>query len=112
MSNTVTFLRPVVGVTFVDDYPHNLLGITKPRPARLVRNPANEFDPNAIEVRTDDGVMIGHLDRGTALMMATAMDQGRVSLSVELQPARVDQAAPNQPGISVLIASTLLEVAG
>ena len=46
-------------------------------PLRLVREPDNPHDRNAVLVTTADGQPLGHIDRGTARGVALAIDRGR-----------------------------------
>jgi single-stranded-DNA-specific exonuclease len=45
-------------------------------PLRLVRQPTNEFDPNAIAVMTHAGEQVGYLNRRLAAVLAPAIDAG------------------------------------
>lgn len=105
----------VVGVNFVDDYPDNLLGLAddidtyEPSGSgylcriELRRNPHNQYDSNAIEVRlssTDE--MLGHLPKELAKRIAPDMDEG-VSweagiVSVDIHPDHRDR-----PGLTIEI---------
>lgn len=42
----------------------------------LVRDPENRFDPNAIQVHTDDGLFIGFIPKSFAAQLAPLMDEG------------------------------------
>jgi HIRAN domain-containing protein len=42
----------------------------------LVREPSNQFDPNAIEIRLASGHQIGHVPRGFAVGLAPVLDAG------------------------------------
>lgn len=100
----------VVGMTFLDDYPENVLALWREeqknpfdnhdRQATLRRNPANPHDPNAIEVHIG-GEMFGHLPRDVAADFAPALDQG-VEVKVTAW-TRVDQGHMSNPGLSVRI---------
>jgi len=39
----------------------------------LVPEPTNKFDPNAIQVRTTDDIIIGYVSRGRAVEIGTAI---------------------------------------
>lgn len=71
----------VVGVTFIDGYPANLIRLlavlaeTGSIRAHVRRNPDNKYDSNACEVWVDES-MIGHLDKETAAKVAPKLDSG------------------------------------
>jgi hypothetical protein len=107
------FSAKVVGVSFVEHYPSNLYALdmeaaTTARlgerlAAVLVRNPANEYDPNAIEVHVPalgDIGMIGHLTRPVAARLAPELDAG-VRWLAEVDEVLVDPDHPDRPGISI-----------
>ncbi len=50
------------------------------RRVRLVRNPENPHDPNAIAVLNPEGIQAGYLPRTDAAIFAPLMDEGRVRL--------------------------------
>lgn len=107
----------VVGVTFVPTYPLNLHALAavagnstgnsiEPIAAVLIRNPANQFDANAIEVHVPalgNQAMIGHLPARVAERLAPQLDAGETwqvaVTSVLIQPEHEDR-----PGISVHVA--------
>lgn len=100
----------VVGLSFVDGYPDNILNLEAAMIASeqhagdafigaLVRNPANEFDANAIEVHVVGAGMIGHLDRHTAAVLAPLLDGG-ATYTVVVKP-RVDPDHRENPGATV-----------
>jgi hypothetical protein len=105
---------PVVGVTFTPDYPHNLLLLRdldeeragdEPLPVVLIRNPANEHDPNAVEVHVPAlGVqgMIGHLSRENAAKIAPLLDEGAL-FSCYLNWVRVAVDHVERPGVDISI---------
>lgn len=113
----------VVGITFVEDYPHNihrLLELDKGRQpgdemmtAVLVRNPANEYDANAIEVHIpalgpDPEGMIGHVPKEIAARLAPEMDaaeRGETNRRWMAGVAGIRQwpNIPDQPGITIKI---------
>ncbi len=97
MSGRKTSFR-VVGVTFVPDYPNNMvrlhemvqnaagqvgwdnIGGDAGVDAVLVRNPDNEYDENAIEVHVPalgrTSSMIGHVPADLAAKLAPSLDRG------------------------------------
>lgn len=114
-----THVVPVVGATFVDDYPDNIyrlrelwdrstythdglpLTIPEPMPVILVRNPDNEHDANAVEVHVPSGVgMIGHCSRIIAARLAPSMDAG-IEFQAWIHRIRVDPDHPENPGIDI-----------
>jgi hypothetical protein len=113
----VAFATRVVGVTFAPGWPDSLyaleaaalkaeLGLAggaESIPALLRRNPANEIDPNAIEVHVPSiGHMIGHLPAQLAARIAPRMDSGRC-YDAEVLEVLVHPDAPENPGISVRV---------
>ena len=100
---------PVVGVTFVPEYPNNILKVREAMESRqsdlivtLTRRPDNPYDNNAIEVRTMDDRMLGHLSREVAAKIAPQMDAGKHFRATVFQ-VRVSPENPNNPGIDILI---------
>lgn len=104
---------PVVGVTFVPTYPTNLhlladitAGLSDERlPVILIRNPANAYDFNAVEVHIPalgDMAMIGHIGRQHAAKLAPLMDSG-VEFSAEVSWCRIDPDHFDKPGIDIAI---------
>lgn len=98
----------VVGVSFVDGYPGNILKLVDVFRNRqgdifvqLVRNPNNKYDQNAIEVRLNND-MLGHLPREIAAELAPKMDAGYKFIST-LYQIRISPENPNNPGLDVLI---------
>lgn len=90
----------VVGVSFTGNHPRNLEVLramvgSDPVPATLVRNPANEFDANAIEVHAAE-TMIGHVPAHVAARLARHLDAGveyDAEMSVSTHPD-----FPDNPG--------------
>ena len=109
----------VVGVTFVDTYPHNLIALrdaeadAEARGERLtvvlVRNPANPHDVNAVEIHIPalgEMAMIGHLARDVAAKVAPRMDAGD-RFACEVSWVRINPDHLDRPGIDVAIARVL-----
>lgn len=99
---------PVVGLTFVEGYPENILTINKLQQAKtgdiylqLVRNPENPYDSNAVEVRLNQQ-MLGHLPRDIAARVAPIMDQGYRYIAV-IHQVRISSDNPNNPGLDILV---------
>jgi len=108
------FATKVVGVSFVPAFPENLHALDRsaleaerqgePLVVILVRNPANAYDANAIEVHVpalgEEWAMIGHLTRPIAARMAPEIDAGTIWRaqveSVLIHPEHLDN-----PGISI-----------
>lgn len=104
----------VVGVNFVDGYPDNLLGLADAMEMtgiatggdlaiELRRNPANQFDSNAIEVRlSDSDEMLGHLPKDLAKRLAPSMDADdsweAALVTVDIHPDHRDR-----PGLTIEI---------
>lgn len=106
---------PVVGVTFVAEYPHNLLAlrdVAEEAEARgerlralLIRNPDNAHDANAVEVHIPvlgSAGMIGHISRDNAARLAPLMDSG-VQFAAEVSWCRINPAHLDRPGIDIAI---------
>lgn len=104
---------PVVGVTFTPHYPDNLHALrvvaeeaeTKGEklPVVLIRNPANEYDSNAIEVHVPalgDAGFIGHVPRWVAEKYAPEMDAG-TKVAGMTEWVRIDPNHPDRPGITI-----------
>ncbi len=126
MSIPSTFKTKVVGVTFVPNYPSNVLLLNEvaalryltspsgsfgddtepePIPAVLIRNPDNEFDGNAIEVHVPslgDEAMIGHIPRGVAERLAPSLDAGD-AWTTEIIGVAIHPDHPTNPGVHLLI---------
>lgn len=108
------FTTKVVGVSFVPGYPdnlHNLAAVQdrakasgEPLTMVLVRNPDNEYDPNAVQVHVpalgDKWGFIGHLTRPIAARVAKEMDAG-VPWGGEIVSALIDPAHMDRPGIEI-----------
>lgn len=99
---------PVVGVSFVEGYPstvHKLAEIHLNRQRevmlRLVRNPDNPYDGNAIEVHFGDQ-MLGHIPKEVAARIAPIMDSGQ-ELTATLYQVRISPENPNNPGLDILL---------
>lgn len=76
----------------------------EPLPAILVRNPDNEYDPNAIQVHVpslgEEWGLIGHLTRPIAARMAPEIDDGH-EWQAEVVSVLIDPDHPDRPGISI-----------
>lgn len=107
------FAAKVVGVSFVPGYPDNLHELStvsdnarlegEPLTAVLRRNPANKFDPNAVEVHVPalgDNGFIGHLTRPIAARLAPDMDAGG-RWQAEVGDVLIDPDHMDRPGISI-----------
>lgn len=108
------FIAKVVGVSFVPGYPDNLHMLRDSAddaerrgeglPVVLVRNPANEYDPIAIQVHIpslgEEWGFIGHLTRPIAARMAPEIDDGH-EWRAEVVSVLIDPDHPDRPGISI-----------
>jgi hypothetical protein len=114
----------VVGLTFVDGYPDNLYRLQEvaaeryltgpsggfgdhdapePLPVVLIRNPANEYDANAIEVHVPAlgrYGMIGHVPATIAAKLAPLLDSGE-EWQAGMTAVLVHPDNPDQPGIEI-----------
>ena len=52
-------------------------------PVRLVREPSNHVDSNAITVHTSSGRILGHVEKRIAAVIGPIMDRMPVSLSIK-----------------------------
>lgn len=96
----------VVGVSFVEGYPENLHSLAKLHVARerhldLVRNPKNQYDKNAVEVRYN-GDMLGHLSKDVAARIAPKLDNGD-SHRATVHQILVNPDNPEHPGLDILV---------
>lgn len=99
---------PVVGVTFVEDYPTNLHRLSIVHSHRrsdidveLRRDPDNKYDANAVQVRYL-GYMVGHLSREVAARIAPLLDSGKEIRATVFQ-VRISPENPNNPGLDILL---------
>lgn len=79
---TSPFSTQIAGVSFIPQYPKTLLEMQDIRMTQpgtmwltLRRNPANEYDSNAIEVHWD-GHLLGHINKVVAARLAPELDAG------------------------------------
>lgn len=108
------FSTKVVGVSFTPHYPDNLhdLAASQERAERngeplavvLVRNPANNYDSNAIEVHVpalgQEMGFIGHLTRPIAARMAPEIDGG-TPWAATIESVLIDPDHMDRPGIAI-----------
>lgn len=96
-------LYPVVGLSFMEDYPKNILALKDLGEVnvKLIRNPNNEYDANAIQVHSTNG-MLGHLPKEVAAQLAPKMDAGTVYIASVYQ-VRISPDNPKQPGLDILL---------
>lgn len=125
MSNTATVtttrakIVKVVGVTFVEGYPNNLLHLRdvamqaeaagERLAVLLIRNPANQYDANAVEVHVPalgSMAMIGHVPREQAAALAPRIDAGERFLA-EVSWCRIDPDHTDRPGIDIAVVRVL-----
>lgn len=96
-----TELVSVVGVSFVPEYPKNILSLVNADMVHLVRNPDNQYDQNAIEVRSGDQ-LLGHIPKDIAARLAPRMDAG-TSYVAAVHHVRISPENPNNPGLDIVI---------
>lgn len=112
MRLTSPFSIKVVGVSFVDEYPDNLLmALAAADEAHsageglavvLTREPDNPHDPNAIAVHVPAaGGKVGHVPREIAARMAPELDADPQSWIAEVGSILSDPSHPERPGISI-----------
>lgn len=105
-------VHPVVGVSFIPGYPDNIHSIRRAMETKrqeisinLVRNPNNQYDSNAIEVRSLD-LMLGHLSKEVAAKFAPLMDSGK-TYKATVYRIRVSPDNPRNPGIDILLGESI-----
>ena len=103
-----TFETNVVGVTFIDGYPANVLALSTTDDLWLVRQPDNEYDSNAIAVHAWPLGPIGHIGREVAARMAPEIDAG-TEWKAELVEVAVNSKYPNSPGVHIRCTRTVQE---
>ncbi len=108
------FSTKVVGVSFIDAFPLNILALSdaaqeahrvgEPLSVVLVRNPANQYDAAAIQVHIpalgDDWGFIGHLAAPIAARLAPELDDG-IRWHAEVEAVLIHPDNPDNPGISI-----------
>lgn len=102
------FTVKAVGVSFRPDYPDSLLRLAEayaalplgvPGEASLVRDAANEHDPNAIAILTN-GEHVGYLPRELAARIAPELDAG-ARFRVRGAEVLINPEHPDRPGLSI-----------
>lgn len=95
----------VNGLSFLDSYPGILLTLAavvelgRPPMLKLVRDPDNQFDPNAVAVRSArKGTHLGHLPAALAARIAPEMDAGAFWM-IESYEVLVMPGIEHQPGL-------------
>lgn len=96
----------VVGVTFHDAYPGNfhkwsLLEDGRYPNCKLVREPDNEYDPNAVAVRVGRS-KIGHVPKELAVRVAEVMDSG-VDVTARIVTVETFPDLPDNPTMTIEI---------
>jgi hypothetical protein len=96
----------VVGVTFAEGYPNTVARIAdltaggETVPGKLMRDPNNPHDPNAVKVVcVAAGGHIGHLPRNVAAQLAPVLDRG-TEYAVLVESVEHPNH-PTNPGIQV-----------
>jgi hypothetical protein len=108
-----TFIFPVVGVTFCEGYPDNLIALAElweqeghheeGVPVVLMRNPLNEYDSNAIEVHLPAMSRIGkigHVPKEIAARLAPELDAG-LSWHAAITEVLIHSEHIDRPGLRV-----------
>lgn len=106
------FRVKAVGVTFSDDYPENLTRLApaveragnagKLVGARLVRDPDNPHDTNAVRVVVPEVGHIGHIPRDLAAKLAPRLDLAE-SWRCQISAILIHPDHQDRPGIDLLI---------
>lgn len=107
------WVSSVVGVSFAPGYPKNLYVLdTKVERAdrrgavvvaRLVREPDNPYDPNAIAVHVPalrPRSLVGHIPAALAERLAPLLDAGE-HWEAEVERVLVSEQAPERPGLEI-----------
>jgi hypothetical protein len=112
MSVPSPFKTKVVGLTFVAGYPNNVERLEAyaaenpgPTEALLVRNPANPYDGNALEVHIPvlgDMAMIGHIPKNVAARVSPEIDAG-TPWEATLEKVAVHPDHPFNPGVHLTL---------
>lgn len=97
----VTPVYPVVGMSFINLYPHNVRQLSRESHIWLVRDPENPYDGNAVRVHSNVGIL-GHLSKEKAAEIAPRLDAGERFL-VNLYRVRVSPENPENPGLDITI---------
>ena len=97
----------VRGCTFAEGYPDTLHRLAEladdPPTVRLMRDPDNEHDPNAIKVIcVAAGGAIGHLPRRFAARLAPLMDRGVEPVAV-FDGVRIHPDHLDRPGLDLIV---------
>ena len=101
ISQAASFHTKVVGVTF-EGRQDTLGALSAGDELTLDREPANEHDPNAIAVRTSEGVQVGYLKRIIAAALAPEMDRGAAYAAVVSDVTGGGEAGTSR-GLNVLV---------
>lgn len=111
MSLPEKFGSKVVGGSFTPDYPDSYLGIhdgfenedVRYPAIELRRNPHNQIDGNAIEVRiSESDLLLGHLPKDLAARLAPLMDDGE-RWEADISSVDVHPDHRDRPGLSISI---------
>lgn len=98
-------LVPIVGLSFVAGYPNNVLELQgyvySSLRVELRRNPANQYDTNAIEVHVNDQ-MLGHIPKDVAARLAPVIDGGTTHEAF-VYGIRVSPENPHNPGLDLVV---------
>lgn len=101
------FSTKVVGVSFHEEYPTNILRMVGDIhafgdiPARLVRDQDNPYDSNAIRVKID-GEYVGHLPKLISAAIAPEMDAGKQWVA-EVEAVLLNNDKVDQPGLKLRV---------
>lgn len=116
------FAFPVVGVSFIDTYPANVLSLQdsidyttavaadKLGPLTLgegptvvlIREPLNPYDANAIEVHVPTVGKVGHVPKEIAARLAPSLDSG-THFTASVAAVNVNPEHPDRPGLWVQV---------
>jgi hypothetical protein len=96
----------IVGLTFQKEYPSNVFALsaslaTEDDSLEMVREPNNQYDPNAIVVNKN-GKMIGHLPKNIAQFVAPQMDSG-IEWYAVIESIVISQDNPDNPGVKMTL---------
>ena len=105
------FIASLVGNQFTKpDGKARFAELDRGHAVKLVRAPDNQYDANAIEVHTPDGIMLGHVNKEVAADLAPILDATEGSVAdghePEVERAEVyDLTNPKKPTLIIEVST-------
>ena len=97
------FTFKAVGLSFVPGYPANIHALADGQTVRLVPDPANPHDPNAVRVEhADTGAMLGHAPAAIAARLQPELIAGHRPATGTLTVLRTP-GYEDRPGIEIAV---------